>query len=364
MYCGVIKVREIILGGFLGLLFILQAGCQTVVVSGNTLQETSGAPAMAGNDSTKSSWARDIDGINSQRENRTPASAELKEPCRIKFHSSYTANRWMVIEGTLGSGRKYPVILDTGASVALFVNDLHIKENNLAFTPLNKGNDNSPGWGKCDLPELHLGQVTLDNRPCYYREMHTETRLLGLPLTKSNPIIAGLPALRSFKYIAFDSIGKEVELSPDKVFEPERPEEWARYSFRIEEHRGGSALLFVKIPIAGAEAELQLDTGSGKGLAISEELWEKMRKNIPSIKLGRGKDLYPYIGSIPCKRGTVPALGVGDRIVTNAKISIFPDDSPIVDGCSGLLGMQYFQDTALVLDFERNLMWVKNPPSR
>ncbi len=357
-------MRGIILSSLLGLCFFLQTGCQMVVVSGKRLEGMSGVSLIGRDDPTNNSWAKDIRGVDSNFDSRTLANAKLKEPCRIKYHSSYSANRWMVIEGRLGNQRKYPVILDTGASVALFVNDIHIMENKLAFSPIKSGDDDSAGWGRCLLPELQMGQVTLANWPCFYKEQHTETHLLGLPLAKGKAIIAGLPALRGFKYIVFDSISEEVELSPDKVFEPEQPDVWAQYSFRIEEDLGGNTFLFVKIPIAGEETELQLDTGSGKGLAISEELWEKMRENIPPVKLRKGKDLYPYIGSLSCKRGVVPELGVGGRTVTNAKISVFPDDSPIVDGCSGLLGMQYFQDTAVVLDFERDVMWVKNPPSR
>ena len=75
------------------------------------------------------------------------------------------------------------------------------------------------------------------------------------------------------------------------------------------------------------------------------------------------RPIVPDIGSLWCKRGVVPELEVGDRTVANARISVFPKNSPIVDGCSGLLGMQYFQDTAVVLDFEWDLMWVKNPQS-
>lgn len=357
-------MRGIILSGFLGLLFLLQTGCQMVVVSGNKLQGMADVPLMGRDDSINNSWVEDIPNINSHHDSRTPAYAKLEESYRIKYHSSYSANRWMVIEGKLDSGRKYPVILDTGASVALFVNDIHIMENKLAISPINSGNDDSVGWGRCRLAELHLGQVTLANWPCFYREQHTELQLLGLPLVKGKAIIVGLPALRSFKYIVFDSTNEEVELSPDKVFEPEQPDAWAQFPFRIEEDLGGNAFLFVKITIAGQETELQLDTGSGRGLAISEGLWEKIRENITPIKLRRGKDLYPYIGLLSCKRGVVPELEVGGRTVANAKISIFPDDSPIVDVCSGLLGMQYFQDTAIVLDFERDSMWVRKPSSR
>ena len=135
---------------------------------------------------------------------------------------------------------------------------------------------------------------------------------------------------------------------------------WAQYSFVIEEGLGDNAFLFVKIPIAGELTELQLDTGSGRGLAIGEQLWEQMCTKIANIRLSKGNDLYPYIGWLECKRGVIPKLQLGSRTVKNAKISVFPNDNPLVEDCGGLLGMQYFQDTVMVLDFERNLMWVKN----
>jgi hypothetical protein len=136
------------------------------------------------------------------------------------------------------------------------------------------------------------------------------------------------------------------------------PDLWAKYSFAIEEDLGGNAFLFVKIPVAGEETELQLDTGSGRGLAISEEMWEKISKGAPQTKLKTGTDLYPYIGSLPCRQGTIRNLEVGGRTVKNAMISVFADDSPLLAQGQGLLGMQYFRDTVIVLDFDRNLMWV------
>ncbi|MBL7184806.1 MAG: hypothetical protein ISS70_00650 [Phycisphaerae bacterium] len=358
-------MRRIILGSLLALFVLLQAGCQTVIVNGKRLEGMAGVHSMRSDDpANRTYWAKDIYSGNRDSTRQIDGNTEQHDPFRIKYHPSYSANRWMAVEGSLGNGRKYPVILDTGASIALFVNDIHVMENKLAISPINSGDDDSVGWGRCHLPELHLGQVTVANWPCFYREQHTEIQLLGLALARGKAIIAGLPALRSFKYVAFDSISEEVELSLDEAFQPEQPNLWTQYPFEIEEDLGGNAFLFVKIPIAGAETELQLDTGSGKGLAISEELWEKVRQNVPPIKLRRGRDLYPYIGSLWCKRGVIPELGVGSRTVTNAKISVFPNDSLIVDGCSGMLGMQYFQDTAIVLDFERDLMWVENSPSR
>ncbi len=334
-----------------------------VVVNSNRLEGTAGVRLIRQNDPISGSyWAEDI--YNGNRSNQIDKDTEQQDPCRIKYHSSYSINRWMAVEGKLGNGMKYPVVLDTGASIALFVNDIHVMENKLAIHPLKSHDGDSAGWGMCYLPELHLGQVTLANWPCFYREQHTEIQLLGLTLAKGKAVIAGLAALRRFKYISFDSINKEVELSLEKVFKPDQLDSWTQYSFMIEEDLGGNSFLFVKIPIAGEETELQLDTGSGRGLAITEELWERLHEKIRHVKLKKGIDLYPYIGWLACKQGVIPKLEVGNKTVKNAKVSVFPNDSPIVDQCSGMLGMQYFQDTIIVLDFERNLMWVKNLQSR
>lgn len=336
-----------------------------VVVNSNRLEGMAGIRLMRQDDPINgSNWAKDIYNCDWNHSNQIEGDTEQRDPCRIKYHSSYSVNRWMVVEGKLGNGRKYPVVLDTGASITLFVNDIHIMENKLAIYPMESHNGDSVRWGMCHLPELYIGELTLNNWPCFYREQHTEIQLLGLPLAKGKAVIVGLVALRRFKYISFDSIRKEVEFSLERVFKSDQLDSWEQYSFVIEEDLGGNAFLFVKIPIAGEETELQLDTGSGRGLAITEELWERMSKNIRHVKLKNGRDLYPYIGWLVCKQGVVPKLEVGNRIVKNAKMSVFPNDSPIVDQCSGLLGMQYFQDTIMVLDFERNLMWVKNPPSR
>jgi len=221
--------------------------------------------------------------------------------------------------------------------------------------------------GLCHLPKLQIGNVALVDWPCLYLERHTKLELFGLSITEDNlkddSIIVGLPALQEFKYILFDNIRKEVEFSYNELFEPGEPDLWEQYPFSIEEDFRGNAFLFVNILICGEKIELQLDTGSGRGLAIREELWEKMREKIQNVKLKNSRDLYPYIGRLLCKRGIIGELEMGDRMVKNAEISVFPNDSPLVEDCQGLLGMQYFQDTVMVLDFESKLMWIKNPQS-
>lgn len=344
----------------------LSLGCsihpvQMVVVNGERLEDRADIRLIRPNDKEHST--EDIRNGNWNNGGQLSEDSGQGSRCFVRYHPSYSQNHWMVVEGTLGNGRKYPVVLDTGATPGLFVNDIHILENNLAIYPLNR-NNNSVGWGICHLPGLRIGKVTFADWPCFYREQHTEITVFGLGVKKGNAIIAGLPALRRFKYIVFDSVNKEVEFSLEKTFEPGRSDLWVQYAFVIEEGFGGNAFLFVNIPIAGEETELQLDTGSGKGLAISQELWEEIRGRIRNVKLRKSTDMYPYIGRLACRQGAVAKLEVGNRIVRNAEISVFPDDSLLMEKCRGLLGMQYFRDTVIVLDFERNLMWVKNPPNR
>ena len=77
------------------------------------------------------------------------------------------------------------------------------------------------------------------------------------------------------------------------------------------------------------------------------------------VKLQKGKENYPYIGNLSCKKGNIHDLEFGNRTIHNAEISVFKDDCPLLDGCDGLVGMQYFSDTVFVLDFENELMWLK-----
>ena len=298
---------------------------------------------------------------------------EQKEICRVKYHDLYSTGRFMVVQGKIGDGAKrYPIVLDTGASQAIFVKDTHVLDNKLSIYPMetspllsceskNGGNSKGYGLGLCYLPKLWIGDATLVNMPCFYIDRHMKLELFGMPIAEDDSIIVGLPALREFKYIVFDSVKKEVELSHTEVFKPDRPELWERYPLSIEEDFHGNTFLLVEIPVGGEKIELQLDTGSGRGLAVAEELWEEIREKIEVVKLTKGKELYPYIGRLSCKQGVIGELKIGNRTVRNAQISVFPNDSPLVSDYQGLLGMQYFQDTVIVLDFEEQLLWIKNP---
>jgi len=289
---------------------------------------------------------------------------------RVKYHPSYSTKHCIVVEGEIGDNKKkYPVVLDTGASQSVFVNDIHVLENKLPVYPVqqNKGDLKDYGLGLCYVPQLRIGQMTLADFSCWYLQRHLELKFFGMSIARDDSIIVGLAALREFSCIVFDGIKREVEFSRNKIFEPDQEQalsratsrEWSRYPLSIEEDRG-NAFLFVQIPIAGESMKIQLDTGSGNGLSLSEELWETMSGKLQNIKLKEDTELYPYIGRLSCKRGVISKLQVGDRLIPNAKISVFPASSPLLSDCDAILGMQYFQDTVMVLDFNNAMLWVRN----
>ncbi len=337
------------------------AGCAsgpmyTALVSGNSLQRASDIPRIE----SGSKIHKPVYG--SELVYKSHLSEDIRQPAlfRAKYHPSCSANGWMAVKGVMKNGTEYPVVLDTGASQHFFVNDIHIRENKLAIQPFATSKVNPVGWGRCLLPQITLGDITWLNWPCLYREQHTQIRLFGLPVAEDKAVIAGLKVLMEFKYIAFDSINKEIEFSLEKSFEPTEPKLWAKYPFTIEEDFSGNALLFAEFPIGGRPTHLQLDTGSGRGLAVGQSFWDDIRDRMGKVRLTKGTDLYPYIGQLPCKHGIIKELRFGDRIIQNAHISVLPDDSPVLDlDNRGLLGMQYFADTILVIDFEHKLVWVK-----
>ncbi len=156
-----------------------------------------------------------------------------------------------------------------------------------------------------------------------------------------------------------DGVADEVEFSKENVFAPNDTELWTQYPIWLEEDLGGNVFLLTRMPVAGQQVELQVDTGSGRGLAISQELWEQFPTDVKRVHLKRTKELYPYLGNLNCRSGVLTEITLGEKTVYNVPVSVFPDDSPLVEDYGGLLGMQLFKQTVMVLDFENSLMWVK-----
>ena len=365
-------MRVYILNCFISLFLFLQSGCSIGPIvqapaDDTILTEPTGVRLM--HSDNRSDMA-----ISSLREYVTLDSiwqADNKmdqiKTCRIKYHNHYYKHGYIVVEGRIGfKANRYPVVLDTGASQPIFLNVSHVLDNKLRVFPMDDtvSDLNGHKLGLCELPLLQIGDIIFTNQPCLYLEPPAIVNLFGIRIagknSNSNIVIVGLPVLREFKYVMFDNIRKEVEFSCNQTFEPTKPKLWGKYPLTVEEDFHGNAFLYVRIPIAGEEIELQFDTGSGRGLAIGEKIWVQIGNKIQDLNLKKGRDLYPYIGRLKCSKGVIPELLVGDRTVKNAKISIFPNDSPLLEDCEGLLGMQYFQNAVVVLDFENSLMWIQN----
>ncbi len=107
-------MRRIILGSLLALLLLLQAacaigGCRMVVVNSKRLEGMAGVRLMRSDDPVnRTYWTKDIYSGNRDstgqidgNPGRRRASTEQHDPFRIKYHPSYSANRWMAVEAKL-----------------------------------------------------------------------------------------------------------------------------------------------------------------------------------------------------------------------------------------------------------------------
>lgn len=365
-------MRVFVFGSLISVLLCLQSGCSVGPVvhtsSDNTkIEKSADIRLMHSDDVTDLTVDSLKDIVSLGFILKADNQMDQAEVHRVKYHKQYYKNHYVVIEGKIGTREnQYPVVLDTGASQPFFLNISHVLDNKLpVYTMENTLSDlNGYKLGLCYLPLLQIGGITFTNRPCLYLEPSSAVDLVSVQIvsdtSNSDTVIVGLPVLRQFNYVMFDNVDNEVEFSYNKEFEANESDLWEKYPLTTEEDFHGNVFLFVRISIAGREIELQFDSGSGRGLAIGENLWEKVDGQVQDLNLEEGRDFYPYIGRLACRRGVVPNLQVGDRTIKNAEVSVFPNDSPLLTECEGLLGMQYFQNTIVVLDFKRSLMWVRN----
>ena len=280
---------------------------------------------------------------------------DLTEPCRVKYQTFYfDFIDLVVVPGTLPNGKTYSIWLDTGYPGYALTNGLTILENDFAIYPLGKDRATSAYTGICYLPSLQIGQATIINPPCYYLQQQWEVRLLGLPIWQQKGVIVGLGLLKDFRYIAFNNIKKEVEFAPTGPFEPDEPEHWNSHPFEIEKRQ-----LMVDIPVEGHNLSLMFDTCGRYGMVVATDMWEKLPTPVKAAKIKESKFFSGFLGQLPCRRARIKKLKIGNLVVNNAEIIILPEDSPYLSAGKSI-SMKYFKNNIVVLDFERNLMWVKN----
>jgi len=277
----------------------------------------------------------------------------LTEPSRVKYQTFYfNFLDLIVVPGMLPNGKTYSIWLDTGYPGYALTNGLTILENDLAIYPLGKDPGTSAHTGICYLPSFQIGQVTIINPPCYYLQLQWEVRLLGLPIWQQKGVIVGLGLLKDFRYIVFNNIKKEVEFVPTGPFEPDEPEHWDSYPFEIE-----NGQLMVDIPVDGQDLTLMFDTCGRYGMVVNRDMWEKLPASVRTTESKEIKFFSGFLGQLPCRRARIKKLKIANLTIKKSEILILPEDSPYK---ANYIGMKYFRDTVVVLDFERNLMWVKN----
>ncbi len=353
-----------------GLLLVVLSGCsihpfRTVTVKGQNLASDRDIPFIDPNDTQgpyKIIITKTEDGDTFYKWSADMDLAQEK-PSRLKYNwlRSFFPN--LTVNGKL-DGRNYPVTFDTGASPgAMLLNTIHVRRHKLPYLPMNT-NETSFLGGFCFAPELRIGNINVSNYPAMYAQKHGQLRLFGVPAGDDDSIIVGLPLMRHFKYFLLDGRKKEVEISVERVFEIEPGARYQSYPLIFEEHAGNNVQLFVTIPVAGEEMTLQLDTGSDGGLDVTESGWKRLRERITPVKLKEGSTHYPFYGRYECREAVMKDLLFGERTLRKTTIQVFADgERPVGDARDGLIGLELFENTEIVLDFERDILWVRNGDS-
>lgn len=277
------------------------------------------------------------------------------QTCRI---AQLGTDRVMVM-GQLNGDKEYPTIIDTGNPMCLIVSDTVVADSKLEIYPFQEVDKDIGGF--CHISRVQIGDMAIINPMCHYALGHYERRVLGRTIWKQRDLNLGLGLIRKFLYVLVDNITCEVEFCTKGGFEAEPNESWSQYSMSIEKDELDQERLMVDIPIAGQTRKVVFDTGFNCGLTTTEKIWEKLSDNLTVLR-SRDSRLATPEGIVACRKITVEELQVADASINNAIIFVESIDTPFGEEFL-TLGMGYFQDTVIVLDFERGLIWVKNPQS-
>lgn len=280
---------------------------------------------------------------------------DLEEPCRIKYNPLGFNSCNIVVTGRLAKNYQCRVMIDTGCSALSMLSCNVVQENNLPIYPIE-----GESWGGiCYLPYLQLGEATIREVSCLYLNKQWESRFFGIPINRIRMVLFGLQLMREFRYILFDGVHGELTLSAKQSFTPMQDNQWLQYPFKIEEDINTNLRLMVDFPIERKTYHIALDTGADVGLTVDTKFFDKLSKN---IKVAGKKRNFKYAnyqaGWVDCQKIVLPELNFCHRRIKNAQIIIVPDD--MAYKYPNFVGMQYFKDTVFVLDFENELLWVKD----
>jgi predicted DNA-binding protein (MmcQ/YjbR family) len=250
------------------------------------------------------------------------------------------------------NGNKYPAYLDTGFPVNILLTSDIVLDNKFPIYPIKE----CTFQGICKIPEMSIGDIKIEDTLVFYYEQQWQLRVLNIPLYSHPSIILGIDFIKSFDYVLFDNVNQEVVFSKDKTFTPDNPDLWQSYPFEIKPDSIKNNRIMVQIPINGREYELFFDTcGYKPGLHLNQTHWEVISKNLTVKHLRKSHNLAWQSGRLHCRKATVSELSIGEKKIKNAKVVISDDADSL-----SMFSLGYFQDTTVVLDFVKNLLWIKS----
>ena len=285
-------------------------------------------------------------------------------PCRIRYDRTYFDNYCLVIvAGELQNGRTYPVYVDTGYQGVVEISGNIVSENDLAIYPLGQNRISSVFGGLCYLPSLQLGQLRIKDPLTHYSQWHWEWQLFRWPLRKESAIFVGLNLLRQFQYVLFDNRKREVEFSRKQLFVPNHSGHWESYPFTLKVDQNEQLRLMVDLPIAGEITNVMFDTCGGCGIHVGSAAWSEFTKRVAPGKIQKRRYTMPEVGWVEGQSASIPTLEIANQIVKNGQVAFEIESKPYCQADDWWMGMGCFKDTAVVLDFNRNLVWIKNQES-
>ena len=287
--------------------------------------------------------------------NWDPVSIHLNDTgkCRVEQVGKFNVQ----VRGRLPNGNEYPVVIDSGNPAHMAVKTTVVLENALVILPFEQLPKGQGGF--CRLGELKIGDMKIVNPACTYWTGHYERRFLGWTTWKQKDINLGLGLIQSFVYVLIDNISQEVEFSVEG-FVAEPNEAWASYPMIIEPGQHGNIRLMVDIAVAGQKRLIMLDTGAGPGLILTEKIWAKISDGLHVLTTTGSFVSSPHSGRVSANKVVVKELGIGGALIPNAAVFVMANENPYGED-DFTLGMGFFKETTVVLDFGHNLLWIKNP---
>lgn len=259
------------------------------------------------------------------------------------------------ITGRFPNGTDYFVRIDSGFPWYVGVTDTVVADQKLAGCFLN---DSPIPMGICELKSLAFDKLTVTSPPCLYFQQHWELQMLGLPVWKERAVLIGLNLMEQFSYILFDNQLGEIEFGRKDTFFDPVPEAWQSYPISLLDDPQGQYRLQVDIPVAGENLNVWFDTGNPGELELSSGLWSKVASRFDAEPPQKSIIQYWQFGNVECEKILVHNLTAGRLEPRNVELIVLPEGKPFYENYASI-GMGFFKEDVLVLDFHRKLLWVK-----